>query len=480
MSDPAIDEKATTMYFKPYYLGCLAHASYLIGGSDGSAAILDPRRDVDEYIADAAAAGLTIRHVIETHLHADFVSGHVELARRTGATIWMGADSGAAFPHQPARDGDVLTLGDLSLCFLSTPGHTPEGITVVAEVNGTPTMAFTGDTLFIGDVGRPDLVGSKGCTAEQMAHQLFTSLRDKILPLPDTIEIWPAHGAGSACGKALSDEHVSPLGRQKVENGALRLVVEGDEDGFVRYATEGLNTAPRYFAHDAQKNREGAPTLEEIIAAAHPFTPTELEEAHEEGEVLVLDTRSVTAFGEAHIPASVHIQLEGKFAPWVGAVLPPQAHLVVVSDPGYETEAMTRLARIGYENIAGWLVGSMDAWIAAGGEIATVDQITPEALHALQAGHNPPAVVDVRTAGEWDAGHIAGAIHIPLPELIARLADLPTSPFVLICGSGYRSSIAASLLQGAGVEGRLLGHVAGGWIAWRDMVEGRVGGHPDV
>lgn len=457
------------MYFNPYYLGCLAHASYLIGGSDGIAAIIDPRRDVDEYIADAEAAGLTIRHVIETHLHADFVSGHVELARRTGATIWMGADSGAAFPHRPARDGDTITMGDLNLRFLSTPGHTPEGITIVAEINGTATMAFTGDTLFIGDVGRPDLVGGNGLSAEQMAHSLFVSLRDKVLTLPDTIEVWPAHGAGSACGKALSDERVSTLGRQKNENGALRLVVAGDEVGFVRYATENLSAAPRYFSHDARKNREGAPTIGEILSAARPFTPAELEHAHEENEVLILDTRPVAEFGQAHIPAAVHIQLEGKFAPWVGAVLSPQTRVVVVADTGYETEAMMRLARIGYENIAGWLEGGMNAWNAAGGETAALRQIAPGELRSLLNGPNPPAVIDVRTVGEWDSGHIAGARHIPLPELMSRIDEVPPSPFAVICGSGYRSSIASSLLQRAGMDSRLLGHVAGGWSAWQQI-----------
>ena len=455
------------MFFKPYYLGCLAHASYLIGGSDGTAAVIDPRRDVDEYLADAEAAGLTIRHVIETHLHADFVSGHVELARRAGAVIWMGYGSGATFPHQPVHDGGTITMGDVTLRFLSTPGHTPESVTVVADVNGVPTRAFTGDTLFIGDVGRPDLVGSKGLSPDQMARSLFTSLRDKMLPLPDATEIWPAHGAGSACGKALSDERVSTLGRQKSENVALRLVVAGDEAGFVRYATEGQDAAPRYFAHDAQKNRAGAQPVETVLAAARPLTPAELEGMSEEGDIFVLDTRSVAAFGADHIPGAVHVQLDGKFAPWVGAVLPPQGRVAVVSDAGQETAAMTRLARVGYEDIVGWLEGGMDAWRKAGGETVLLCQIAPDELRDLLNAPNPPAVLDVRTNGEWDAGHIAGATHLPLSELSTRQDGLLTQPFVVMCGSGYRSSIAASLLQRDGRGEKLLGHLVGGWTAWK-------------
>lgn len=455
------------MYFKPYYLGCLAHASYLLGGDNGEAAVIDPRRDVEEYLADAEAAGLTIKHVIETHLHADFVSGHVELARRTGATIYLGAKGGAKFPHHPVRDGEEITMGDVTLRFLETPGHTPESLTILAFVQGesAPRIAFTGDTLFIGDVGRPDLVGSKGFTAEDMARQMYRALRDKLLPLPDATEVWPAHGAGSACGKALSNDRVSTIGRERAQNPALRFVVNRDEAGFVQYATEGLSAAPLYFAHDAQKNREGALPVADILKAARALTPAEVEELSE--EVLVLDTRSVADFGAGHLPGAVHIQLEGKFAPWVGNIVPPESAVIVVAAAGHEVETMTRLARVGYERIIGWLEGGMDAWRAAGGEIVTVPQVTPEALRArLKVRQDAPAVLDVRARDEWDAGHIEGAVNIPLAELSSRLDEVPAGPLVAMCGSGYRSSIACSLLQRAGR--RQVANLAGGWIAWEE------------
>jgi len=454
------------MFFKPYYLGCLAHASYLIGGDNGDAAVIDPRRDVEEYLADAEAAGLTIRHVIETHLHADFVSGHVELARRTGATIHIGAKADARFPHHPAREGDEIVMGDVTLRFLETPGHTPEGISIVVYVRGEaePRMVFTGDTLFIGDVGRPDLAGSRGFTPQEMARQMYYSLKDRLLTLPDSTEVWPAHGAGSACGRSLSEERVSTIGKQRLSNPALWYVVRGDEEGFVRYATEGLSAAPRYFAHDAQKNREGAPTVEEILKAARALSPTEVEKLSEDG-VLVLDTRSVTDFGAGHIPGALHVQLEGKFAPWVGNIFSPDAEVIVVADPGREVEAMTRLARVGYERIVGWLAGGMDAWKNANGEIAVVPQITPIELRRLLGSPTAPVVLDVRTEAELEEGRLDGAVHIPLPQLESRLAEIPPGPLAVLCASGYRSSIACSLLQRAGRHA--VSNVEGGWEAWQ-------------
>jgi glyoxylase-like metal-dependent hydrolase (beta-lactamase superfamily II)/rhodanese-related sulfurtransferase len=452
------------MFFKPYYLGCLAHASYLIGGSSGEAAVIDPRRDVDEYLADADAAGLRIAHVIETHLHADFVSGHVELARRAGAVIHLGAGSGAAFPHHPVQDGDTVSLGDVTLRFLHTPGHTPEGVTVLVEVAGEegPCMAFTGDTLFIGDVGRPDLAGGKGFTPEEMARQLYQSLKKKILPLPDAMEIWPAHGAGSACGKALSDDRVSTLGRERRTNPALRLVAAGDEEGFVRHATEGLNAAPAYFAHDVSRNREGARAVEDVLADAGPLTPAQVEEMSEDG-ILVLDTRSVEAFGAGHVPGAVNIPLEGKFAPWVGAILPPDGEVIVAAEPGAEPEAITRLARVGYEGIVGWLEGGIEAWRAAGGEVEAVSQIGPEELRETLRAPDHPAVLDVRGPEEWAEGHLEEAVNIPLPDLQDRADELPDGELVVLCGSGYRSSIACSLLQRMGR--RKVRNVRGGWAA---------------
>jgi hydroxyacylglutathione hydrolase len=451
------------MFFQPYYLGCLAHASYLIGGTNGEAAVIDPRRDVEEYIEDARNAGLTIKYVIESHLHADFVSGHVELAKRTGATILLGANSGAAFAHRPIEDGDVIILGDLNLSFFATPGHTPEGVTILAQSPGQPDRLFTGDTLFLGDVGRPDLVGAKGYSAEQMASMLYRSLREKIMPLSDETEVWPAHGAGSACGKNMSDERVSTLGRQRVQNLPLQLALRGEEEAFVRYATEGLDTPPAYFFHDAAKNKEGGADVETIIAKARPLPPAEVEEASEDG-VLVLDTRTTGAFKAGHIPGAIEVQLDGNFAPYVGAVLPPNAPVIVVTEPGREREAMTRLIRVGYENIVGWLDGGLAAWTAAGGETATVEVLEPAELKMQLAVGTAPQVLDVRTCGEWEAGHIPGAIHIPLAELNTRLSELPQEPLAVICGSGYRSAIAASLLLRNGR--RNVADVPGGWEAY--------------
>lgn len=453
------------MYFKPYYLGCLAHASYLIGGDSGEAAVIDPRRDVDEYIQDAATAGLQIKHVIETHLHADFVSGHVELARRTGAVIYIGAAAGAAFPHHPVREGDEIAMGDVTLRFLETPGHTPESISILLFARGEsePCMVFTGDTLFIGDVGRPDLVGSKGFTAEEMARQMYRSLADKLLALPGSTEVWPAHGAGSACGRALANERSSTIARERTFNPALRYVIEGDEEGFVEYAVSGLPPAPPYFAQSALENRLGASSVEEVVSAARALAPHEVEEMSEEG-ILVLDTRSVEAFGAGHVPGAIHVQLEGKFAPWVGNVVPPGSMVIVVAEPGRVLEAMTRLARVGYERIVGWLEGGMEAWRKAGGEVVTVPQVTPEELRRMMESGTAPAILDVRAEEEWQAGHLPGAEWIPLSELPSRVDEIDRGSMVVLCGSGYRSSIACSLLQRAGCRNVM--NLAGGWEAW--------------
>ena len=451
------------MYFQPYYLGCLAHASYLIGGSNGEAVVIDPRRDVDEYLQDAENAGLKIAYVIETHLHADFVSGHVELAKRTGAQILMGESSGAGFAHRGVKDGEKISLGDLTLTFFHTPGHTPEGITILAESPEQPARLFTGDTLFLGDVGRPDLVGAKGLSSEQMAKMLYASLREKILPLPGETEVWPAHGAGSACGKNLSDDRVSTLDVQKATNLPLKLALSGDEKGFVAYAIEGLGAPPAYFFHDAAKNKAGGASVDEILAMARPLTPAEVEELSEDG-VLVLDTRATGAFKAGHIPGAIEVQLDGNFAPYVGAVLPPTAPIIVVAEPGREQEAMTRLIRVGYENLVGWLDGGMDTWTQAGGELATAGTLEPNDLKALLSVEGAPRVLDVRTPTEWASGHIDGAIHIPIAELGSRMNEVPEGPLAVMCGSGYRSAIAVSLLLRHGR--RDVVDVPGGWKAF--------------
>ena len=460
------------MFFKPYYLGCLAHASYLIGGDNGDAAVIDPRRDVDEYLADAEAAGLTIKHVIETHLHADFVSGHVELAKRTGATIVLGGATTVDFAHRTVHEGDDLVMGDVRLRFLETPGHTPEGISILAFVGGEadPRMVFTGDTLFIGDVGRPDLAGWRGHSAEAMARAMYHTLKEKLLTLPDATEVWPAHGAGSACGRALSDERVSTMGREKILDPALRPVQDGNEEAFVRALMEGQSAVPPYFPHDVTENRQGAATMQEVRARGRSMTPHEVEALSESG-TLVLDTRLPEEFGAGHVPGAINIGLDGKFAPWVGNVLTPDVPVIVVAAPGRDEETVTRLARVGYENVVGWLEGGMDAWRKAGGEVQVVPQMSPTVLRSLLDSGQPPKVLDVRTDDEWEAGHIDDALHIPLNELVSRIGELPPNPLVLLCGSGYRSSIGCSLLQRTGR--RDVTNVIGGWTAWEALEKAR-------
>ncbi len=452
------------MFFKPYYLGCLSHASYLIGGSSGKAVVIDPRRDVEEYLRDAQEAGYQISHVIETHLHADFVSGHLELSRRTGATIVLGSRSDALFPFLAVKDGDTLELGDVRLEFLETPGHTPEGISIVAYsgADEEPSKVFTGDTLFIGDVGRPDLTGSKGCTAERMAGMMFDSLQDKLLTLSDNAEVWPAHGAGSACGRALSDERVSTIGREKRFNPALKSVMEGDKEGFIEYATSGLSEAPAYFFHDVMQNKTGAKSMEEIFATAKPLKPAEVEALAEEG-VLTLDTRSTGAFAGGHALGSLHIQLDGRFAPWAGEVIRPNAPIVVISEPGREPEAITRLARVGYENIMGWLEGGIEAWKVSGGETQSFQLIEAEAYLSATKRQGSFPTLDVRSPEEYAISHPANAINIPITQLEARIGEVPESPLYILCGTGYRASIAASLLQRKGWGDPLV--VEGGWSA---------------
>lgn len=458
------------MFFKPYYLGCLSHASYLVGGSNGEAVVIDPRRDVEEYLKDAAEAGYQITRVIETHLHADFVSGHLELARRTGAEILLGSRSDASFPFRPVKDGDALTLGDVRIEFLETPGHTPEGITVVVypeDATAAP-IAFTGDTLFIGDVGRPDLVGSKGYTAEQMASMMFFSLRDKLLALPESTEVWPAHGAGSSCGRALSNERASTIGREKQTSPALAPVLANDSDAFIAYATSGLNAAPAYFSHDAAQNKRGAKSMEEIFAAAKPLPSAEMEALMENG-ALALDVRPAAEFAQNHVSGALHIQLEGRFAPWVGEVIDPAAPIAIIAEAGREREAITRLARVGFENIAGWLAGGMEAWGVAGGETQAIAMAQPARFLADVRRTGSPPVLDVRSPAEFAAGSPSNAINVPITELEKRLGDIPPSPLYVLCGTGYRASIAASILQRSGWSAPIV--VEGGWQACRLEME---------
>jgi glyoxylase-like metal-dependent hydrolase (beta-lactamase superfamily II) len=467
------------MEFKQFYLGCLAQASYLIG-SHGEAPVVDPRRDVEEYLEEAARRGLAIRWVIETHLHADFVSGHRELAERTGATIVFGERAGAAFPHRAVRDGDEIPLGAGKLRFLETPGHTPESVSVLVYERASderPKLVLTGDTLFIGDVGRPDLAGGRGFTAKEMAGLLYDSLHGKLLALPDEVEVWPAHGAGSLCGRNLSSATHSTIGEQRRGNYALRPM---SRERFVEMMTTDLPEAPPYFPMDVEINRAGAPPLADRPAPP-ALLPEEVRRLPGAGAI-VLDVRTPAAFGTAHLPGSVNIGLQGQFASWAGSLLPVPAPLVIVADDeGGAREAVVRLARVGLESISGWLAGGVLAWEQAGLPLASIPQMPVDEL-AARIAEAPTGlrVLDVRRPAEFAAGHVPGAASIPLDRLQRHAGEIDRSrPTAVVCASGYRSSAATSLLARAGFTD--LYNVVGGtsaWVAAGHAVEKEVPGRP--
>jgi hydroxyacylglutathione hydrolase len=436
------------MYFKQFYLGCLAHASYLIGDG-GEAAVVDPQRDVDQYIEEASREGLRIKYVIETHLHADFVSGHRELASRTGAQIVIGAEARAAFPHLAVREGDSVRLASIELRPIETPGHTPESMCWLVVENGKPAKVLTGDTLFIGDVGRPDLAGGRGYTPQMMAAMMYDSIHKKLLTLPDDVEVWPAHGAGSACGRNISSETSSTIGAQRRTNHALQPM---SRDDFVRLMTTDMPAAPPYFARDAEINRRGARSLAEVTAAPLP-TDTVREEINR--GAIVLDVRDPATFGADHIAGAINIGLGGQFASWCGTLLPAEAPIVVSADAAPRaSEAVMRLARVGIESAIGFITSP------EGFDRSALQQIKPAELH--ERGYR---VLDVRRPPEYAMGHVPGAQHIPLDELPRRAGEVERgAPLAVICASGYRSSIASSLLMREGLT-RVM-NVTGGTAAW--------------
>jgi glyoxylase-like metal-dependent hydrolase (beta-lactamase superfamily II)/rhodanese-related sulfurtransferase len=449
------------MYFEQFYLGCLAHASYLLA-SEGEAVVVDPQRDVDLYMKTAAEHGCVIRHIFETHLHADFVSGHKELAARTGAMIYMGAQAGAKFPHVPVSDGFELKFGKVSIHVLETPGHTPESICLVVtdrEKSIAPWAALTGDTLFIGDVGRPDL--SPKHTPAQLAGMLYDSLHTKLLTLPDNVLVYPAHGAGSLCGKNMRAERSSTIGTERLTNYALQ--IKGREE-FVTQLTSNLPARPEYFLKDAEINRSGASALSDL-PVLRPIEPKELERMLNEGEI-ALDVRSADDFASGHVPGSINIALSGQFASWAGTVLGLTAHPVLIADTEQQLEeARVRLARVGIEVLDGYLTGGVPAWRQSGLPVAQTLQITAEELRS-RLKRNEMQVLDVRRQGEWDAGHIEGAIWWPLDNFKVSPPEIDReAPIAVHCKSGYRSIIASSLLERAGFHHIL--NVVGGFDAWQ-------------
>jgi glyoxylase-like metal-dependent hydrolase (beta-lactamase superfamily II)/rhodanese-related sulfurtransferase len=448
------------MYFEQFYLGCLAHASYMLG-SEGEAAIVDPQRDVEIYLKAADDHGLKIRHIFETHLHADFVSGHLELAARTGAKIYIGAEAGATFPHVALPDGSEVRFGKLRIKALETPGHTSEGICLVVtdeEKSDEAWAVLTGDTLFIGDVGRPDL--SKALTPQQLAGKLYDSLHGKLMKLGDQVLVYPAHGAGSLCGRSMRAERSSTIGTERLTNYALQIK---SREEFIRQLTENLPSRPEYFLEDAQINRAGAPALAGLPELP-PIAAPQLKELMQQG-VFVLDVRPNADFAAAHIPGSVNIALAGQFASWAGTIVGLSARPVLVADtPEQYAEARLRLARVGIEDLRGFLQDGIAAWKQAGFELATLPQMTADELSERRHGHIQ--VLDVRREGEWQAGHIEGAAWFPLDNFKVSAPEIdPSVPLAVHCQGGYRSMIACSLLRRAGVENVI--NVIGGFDAWR-------------
>jgi glyoxylase-like metal-dependent hydrolase (beta-lactamase superfamily II)/rhodanese-related sulfurtransferase len=450
------------MYFEQFYLGCLAHASYMLG-SEGEAAVIDPQRDVDLYLKAASERGLKITHIFETHLHADFVSGHVELAERTGATIHIGAKAGATFPHDALQDGSEVKLGKVRITALETPGHTPEGVSLVIideEKSAKPWAVLTGDTLFIGDVGRPDL--SKSHTPQQLAGMMYDSLHGKLLRLSDDVLVYPAHGAGSLCGRSMRAERSSTIGTERLTNYALQIK---SRDEFIRQLTENLPARPEYFLQDAQINREGAPALRELRELL-PISPQEVKALLEQG-VFALDVRPNAEFAAAHVPDSVNIALSGQFASWAGALMGLGAKPVLIADtPDQYSEARMRLARVGIEDPRGFLKGGLAAWERAGLPVAHLPQMTPQELQE-RLNSNGMQVLDVRREPEWQAGHITEASWFPLDQFKVSAPEVDLAKALAIhCQGGYRSMIACSLLRRAGVENVI--NVTGGFDAWRN------------
>jgi glyoxylase-like metal-dependent hydrolase (beta-lactamase superfamily II)/rhodanese-related sulfurtransferase len=458
------------MYFKQYYLGCLSHASYLVGDeASGRAVVVDPQRDVAQYVNDAAAAGLTIERVIETHFHADFLSGHLELQNATGATISYGsaAEASAEFPIDGLADGERLSLGEVELEVRHTPGHTPESISIVIyerAADEVPYGVLTGDTLFIGDVGRPDLLTSVGVTADELARQLYRSTREQLLTLPDATRVFPAHGAGSACGKFLSSETSSTIGQQRRTNYALQPM---SEDDFVHAVTEGQSLSPLYFAFAANRNKQA----HDMLAEDQPPRPMSLTEvlAEQRRGAVVLDTRDPAVFAQGHLVGSYNVGLAGRYAEYAGDVLTAEQPLVLVGEPGTELEGRNRLARIGFDRVIGYLHDPVEEFLAHRGWIVGASRLTASELAERIATVDALQLVDVRGPGEVAGGKIARASEVPLPRILDRLADLdPTAPTVVYCAGGYRSMIAASLMRASGF--RDVSDLIGGYGAWEQML----------
>jgi len=455
------------MIVSQYYLECLSHASYLVGDeTSGTAVVIDPRRDIAEYVADADRLGLRITHVIETHLHADFLSGHLELAAATGAQIVFGEAAPVEFAATKLPDGAWIDLGHVRLQILATPGHTPESICITAYDSPDakePECVFTGDTLFIGDVGRPDLLASVGHTAEDLGRMLYRSLREKVMLLPDATKVYPAHGAGSACGKNLSTETMSTMREQRALNYALQPM---SEDDFVAMVTEGQPAAPGYFVYDAITNRKERALLDES-QPARALSLLEFDTAVAEGAV-VIDTRPAMDFAAGHLLGSLNVGLDGRFAEYAGSLVRPDSPMVLVCEPGAEQEAVIRLARIGFDGVVGYLSDPLAAMAENPERVERSSRLTVDQLREALNTTPDLQLVDIRNPGELAIGVIEPAVALPLGTLTSHLDELdPTRPTVVYCAGGYRSSAGASLLRTHGFDD--VSDLLGGYAAWEAL-----------
>ncbi len=456
------------MKFTQYYLDCLSQASYLIGDeTTGRAVVVDPRRDIDEYVRDAAADGLTIELVIETHFHADFLSGHLELAAATGAEIGFSSVAETEFDSRKLADGERISLGEIELEILHTPGHTPESISIVVREHAgdeAPYGVLTGDTLFIGDVGRPDLLASLGFTRDELADKLYDSLQNKLLPLPDATRVYPGHGAGSACGKNLSTDTWSTMGDQRANNYAL---LAPDRDTFKDLVTEGQPPAPEYFVYDAVLNRKDRPLLDET--SLPPALDLETLEQLVSDGAMMIDGRDPEDFARGHLTGSINVGLNGRYAEFAGSTVPSDVDIVLVVDDGFELEAKNRLARIGFDRVVGYLDQPLQVLTENPEKVAQASRLTAFEFEQRRSDVDGLQIVDIRNPGEVALGSVEGATEIPVGQLPRRVDELdPAAPTVVFCAGGYRSSVAASVLREAGFVD--VSDLIGGYDAWVEVV----------
>ncbi len=452
------------MIFVQYYLDCLSHASYLVGDeTTGRAVVVDPRRDIDEYVADAEAAGLTIELVLETHFHADFLSGHLELAEATGAEIGFSSVAETEFPSRKLEDGEIISLGEVQLEILHTPGHTPESMSIVVSEHAgdeVPYGVLTGDTLFIGDVGRPDLLASIGFTREELGEKLYDSLHTKLMPLPGATRVYPAHGAGSACGKNLSTETWSTIAEQMDTNYALQAK---DRSEFLELVTEGQAPAPDYFVYDAVLNRKHRPLLDEADIPEPLSLATAMQKVSE--GALLVDGRDLEDFGHGHLIGSINVGLEGRFSEYVGSSVSPETEIVLVVDPGLELEAKNRLGRIGFDHVVGYVANPLAAMFDNPDLVARSSRVPAAEIDRLAAETDNLQIVDVRNPAEVEEGEIDGSLKIPVSAIPSRMDELdPDLPVVIYCAGGYRSSLAASILRANGFSD--VSELVGGYTAY--------------